>query len=37
MYTAGDRVTHAGHIYEAKWWTRNQEPGDERGPWKLIS
>ncbi|MET7401059.1 nuclear transport factor 2 family protein [Dactylosporangium sp. NPDC005572] len=37
VYTAGNRVTHAGHVYEAQWWTRNQEPGAANGPWKLIS
>ncbi len=37
VYTAGDRVSYQGHWYEAKWWTRNQAPGDASGPWKLIS
>ncbi len=37
IYNAGDRVSYSGHVYEAKWWTRNQVPGDEYGPWKLIS
>jgi len=36
VYVAGDRVSHAGKVYEAKWWTRNQLPGDPNGPWKLI-
>jgi chitodextrinase len=36
VYTAGDRVTYQGHVYEARWWTRNQPPGDANGPWKLI-
>jgi chitodextrinase len=36
IYTAGDRVTHEGGVYEAKWWTRNQAPGDPYGPWKPI-
>ncbi|MEU7926556.1 carbohydrate-binding protein [Micromonospora sp. NPDC049107] len=36
VYTAGDRVSFKGHVYEAKWWTRGQEPGDPNGPWKLI-
>jgi Uncharacterized protein contain chitin-binding domain type 3 len=37
VYTAGDRVSHNGHVYEARWWTRNQEPGNPNGPWALIS
>jgi chitodextrinase len=36
IYYAGDRVTYEGHVYEAKWWNRNQIPGDPNGPWKLI-
>ncbi|WP_405428003.1 carbohydrate-binding protein [Micromonospora sp. NBC_00617] len=36
VYNAGDRVTFKGHVYEAKWWMRGQEPGDPNGPWKLI-
>ena len=36
VYNAGDRVSFKGHVYEAKWWTRGQEPGDKFGPWKLI-
>ncbi|MFK3979536.1 carbohydrate-binding protein [Micromonospora sp. NPDC050397] len=37
VYNAGDRVSYKGHVYEAKWYTRNQAPGDVNGPWKLIS
>jgi chitodextrinase len=37
VYIAGDRVTYRGQVYEAKWWNRNQAPGDPNGPWKLIS
>ncbi|GIG92669.1 carbohydrate-binding protein [Plantactinospora endophytica] len=36
VYQAGDRVTYRSHVYEAKWYTRNQAPGDPNGPWKLI-
>ena len=36
-YVAGDVVTHKGHTYRAKWWTRGNEPGTEQyGPWELI-
>ncbi|WP_275883531.1 glycosyl hydrolase family 18 protein [Halorhabdus sp. BNX81] len=36
-YTSGDRVTHAGYVWEAEWWTRGDEPGaDEWGPWTEI-
>lgn len=37
VYNTGARVSYSGHVYEAKWWTRNQRPGDASGPWKLIS
>jgi chitodextrinase len=37
VYVAGDRVTDDGHVYEAQWWTRDQEPGDPNGPWKRVS
>jgi chitodextrinase len=36
VYNAGDRVTYNSHVYEAKWYTRNQTPGDPGGPWKQI-
>jgi len=35
IFNAGDVVTYQGHTYKAKWWTRNQAPGDPRGPWQL--
>lgn len=35
IFTAGDVVVHEGQEYTAKWWTRNQEPGDPHGPWEL--
>lgn len=37
-YTAGDVVTHNGQLWEAKWWTKGQEPGTtgENGPWQLA-
>ncbi|WP_345127539.1 carbohydrate-binding protein [Dactylosporangium darangshiense] len=36
VYNAGDRATYNSHVYEAKWYTRNQAPGDPGGPWKQI-
>ncbi|WP_395242686.1 glycosyl hydrolase family 18 protein [Agromyces sp. MMS24-K17] len=36
VYTAGDVVSFGGVEYRAKWWTRNQAPGDARGPWQAI-
>ncbi|WP_342197056.1 hypothetical protein [Micromonospora cremea] len=29
-------MTHPGHVYKAKWWTRKQAPGDRYGLWTLI-
>ncbi|WP_326558476.1 carbohydrate-binding protein [Micromonospora sp. NBC_01796] len=37
VYNTGNRVSYQGHVYEAKWYTRNQTPGDANGPWKLVS
>ncbi|WP_154797614.1 carbohydrate-binding protein [Cellulosimicrobium protaetiae] len=37
VYVKGDTVTHEGTTYTAKWWTRNQEPGDRWGPWAAQS
>ncbi|MFJ1511568.1 carbohydrate-binding protein [Cellulosimicrobium funkei] len=33
VYVKGDSVTYEGTTYTAKWWTRNQAPGDRWGPW----
>ncbi|EQB38584.1 hypothetical protein M948_08335 [Virgibacillus sp. CM-4] len=37
-YVGGDRVQHNNNLYEAKWWTKGEEPGTtgEWGPWKII-
>src|SRR5690606_21784939 len=37
VYDTGDRVTHDGKVWEALWWTRNQEPGNPYGPWMEIA
>jgi len=31
VFNTGDRVIHNGHVFEAQWWTQNQEPGTS--PW----
>ena len=37
IYKAGDKVSHKGQNYQAKWWTSGEEPGTEQwGPWELI-
>jgi chitodextrinase len=33
IFHRDDVVLHDGATYVAKWWTRNQEPGDPWGPW----
>ncbi|WP_167880070.1 S8 family serine peptidase [Halorhabdus rudnickae] len=36
-YTSGDRVTHNGSLWEAKWWNQNYEPGaNQWGPWEKV-
>jgi chitinase len=36
IYTGGDEVSHDGHLWKAKWWTTNEEPGTtgEWGVWQ---
>jgi hypothetical protein len=36
VYTGGQTVAHDGHAWKAKWWTRNQQPGDPNGPWQDL-
>ncbi|CAM3599303.1 carbohydrate-binding protein [Occultella aeris] len=35
-YTGHERVTHAGSVYEAQWWTQGRQPGDPTGPWAEV-
>lgn len=38
VYLLGDRVTHLGNTYQAKWWTQGDEPGTQQWePWELIN
>lgn len=34
VYTGGEQVVHDGRIFEAKWWTRDERPGAQWGPWE---
>lgn len=36
VYTEGDETRFAGSAWRAAWWTQNQRPGDENGPWQEI-
>ncbi|AFK20874.1 PKD domain-containing protein (plasmid) [Haloferax mediterranei ATCC 33500] len=36
VYTDGDRVVHDAHIWEAKWWTKGDEPSADANMWKGI-
>jgi chitodextrinase len=36
VYTGGETVAQNGHTWKAKWWTRNQTPGDASGPWQDL-
>ncbi|MFT4210832.1 MAG: carboxypeptidase regulatory-like domain-containing protein [Microbacterium sp.] len=36
IYTGGETVVYDGKRWQAKWWTRNQTPGDVWGPWTLL-
>ena len=38
-YTTGNRVSRSGTVYEAKWWTQNEDPATHSGlydSWKVI-
>ncbi|WP_162175457.1 alpha-L-arabinofuranosidase C-terminal domain-containing protein [Paraoerskovia marina] len=37
VYTAGDRVSFEGSVFEAMWWSSNQEPGSVTGPWQEMA
>ncbi|MGJ9425729.1 ExeM/NucH family extracellular endonuclease [Nesterenkonia halotolerans] len=34
QFDGGETIVHEGTSYTAKWYTRNQEPGDQYGPWE---
>ena len=36
IFDTGDVVLYKEKKYRAKWWTRNQAPGDPNGPWKDL-
>lgn len=38
VYPGGDTVVHDGHRWAAKWWSRDQEPGDagRKSPWSDL-
>lgn len=38
VFTAGDDVVHDGTRFEARWWTRNQQPDASAtgGPWQKV-
>ena len=35
VYTAGNKVSHKGIIYQAKWWTQGDDP-TKGGPWAQV-
>ncbi|MGJ9372886.1 ExeM/NucH family extracellular endonuclease [Nesterenkonia sp. CF4.4] len=34
QFDGGETIVHEGVSYTAKWYTRNQEPGNRYGPWE---
>ncbi|WP_346767344.1 carbohydrate-binding protein [Streptomyces sp. C1-2] len=34
VYVKGDEVSYGKHNWKAKWWTQNETPGAEWGPWE---
>ncbi|MCP5077292.1 MAG: glycoside hydrolase, partial [Psychromonas sp.] len=35
VYNDGDKVSQNNNIYQAHWWTKNQSPADNNGPWSV--
>jgi chitinase len=35
-YNSSDEVIFDGNNYQAKWWTKGDQPGNANGPWKRI-
>ncbi|MCW8346729.1 PKD domain-containing protein [Vibrio sp. ZSDZ65] len=35
VYLGGDRVQYAGHQYEAKWWTKGDDPETHSSQWSV--
>ncbi|WP_157802744.1 DUF5695 domain-containing protein [Compostimonas suwonensis] len=36
VYNGGDVVAYNGGVYQAKWYSRNQAPGDPNGAWSEL-
>nr|WP_201470696.1 carbohydrate-binding protein [Microbacterium hydrocarbonoxydans] len=36
VFVGGEVIAHEGHTFRARWWTRDQEPGDPNGPWQDL-
>ncbi|GLY04207.1 carbohydrate-binding protein [Actinoplanes sp. NBRC 101535] len=36
IYTGDEVVVHSGRRWQARWWTRAQQPGDPYGPWQNL-
>ncbi|GAA1104311.1 ExeM/NucH family extracellular endonuclease [Nesterenkonia jeotgali] len=36
QFDGGETIVHEGLSYTAKWYTRNQEPGNQYGPWEAA-
>ncbi|AKV86867.1 hypothetical protein AKG07_11830 [Microbacterium sp. CGR1] len=36
VYVGGEVIAHQGHAFRARWWTRDQAPGDANGPWEDL-
>jgi chitodextrinase len=34
--SGGETVAYGGHLWKAKWWTRNQTPDAPNGPWRDL-
>ena len=35
VYTGGDQVKHSNSLFEAKWWTQNQNPDTNSSEWAV--
>lgn len=37
VFNTGEQVIYNGELFEAQWWTRNQTPSINHGPWIRIT
>ncbi|WMN61807.1 chitinase (plasmid) [Pseudoalteromonas xiamenensis] len=36
-YSKGDKVGFNNQLFQAKWWTKGEQPGVQWGPWEVVA